>query len=89
MSKVFFSLIAGNCQYQRRRGKVIDINKDRVINLRENIFPWSVFIAILCIFRKIQELKKELEDVELKVSATLLITVTRSKRSRLLICAVI
>ena len=40
-------------------------------------------------FRKLQELKKELENVELEVSATLLITVTRSKRSRFFICAVI
>ena len=78
MSKVFFPLIAGNCQYQHRRGKVIDINKEPVINLRKTLFFCSVFIVILCIFRKLQELKRVLEEVELEVSATLLITVNQS-----------
>ena len=42
-----------------------------MISLKEEIFPCSELTMISFIFRKIQELEKELEEVEAEVSPTL------------------
>ena len=44
---------------------------DGIITLREETFPGNELTMISFIFRKIQELEKELEKVEAEVSPTL------------------